>query len=255
MYLFFGQTDDALCLNLRQALEERGLQVRVFSDPFAESIRFSWRVGSSSMSSTLVFEDGTRLVDREISGILLRRTEALATARTNPDDRRYIRAEIEAATLGWIWALPCPVVNRVPAWLWYDQRPPARFWSRLLWTHGLQEVRCSERETELSDLDGFGSLDSAVPSPVYCRACVIGSAVVWNFARPANLYGYENALIEFTRCAGLSFLEVAFAKTSEGTGVKELDPFPDLNRFCGSSACAITETLVALFTDSNWKSH
>jgi hypothetical protein len=113
MYLFLGEADDGLCVNVRQALEERGAQVRVVPDPFSESIRFAWRVNSASTSSALVFADGTCLCDRDISGVFLRRRKALITS-TSSDDYCYIQAEIEAASLGWIWTLQCPVINRLP---------------------------------------------------------------------------------------------------------------------------------------------
>jgi hypothetical protein len=89
------------------------------------------------------------------------------------------------------------------------------------------------------------------PAADCSRACVVGQAVVWNRARPQKLARYENALIEFAHDAGLSLLEIAIVEASNGIRVKEVDPFPDLNRFCTSSGGAITEALVKLFTDLN----
>jgi hypothetical protein len=39
-------------------------------------------------------------------------------------------------------------------------------------------------------------------------------------------------------------------ETKDGIRVKEVDPFPDLSRFCASSSRAITEALTMLFNDS-----
>jgi hypothetical protein len=255
MYLFLGEADDGLCVNVRQALEERGAQVRVVPDPFSESIRFVWRVNSASTSSALVFADGTCLCDRDISGVFLRRRKALITS-TSSDDYCYIQAEIEAASLGWIWTLQCPVINRLPPWLWYSRKPPIQVWSRLLRTNGLQEFECCRpsSDAESKNWDDFRALDVGDPDICYVRACIVGRSVVWNIDRSEIWHPYESALLEFTRYVGLSFLEVAFAETREGIGVKEVDPFPDLSRFGESSTRAITEALATLFAASTQQS-
>jgi hypothetical protein len=256
MYLILGEADDGLCVNLRQALEERGAQVRIVPDPFSESIRFSWRVNSASTISTLVFADGTCLCDRDISGVFLRRRRARITS-TSSDDYCYIQAEIEAASLGWIWTLRCPVINRLPPWLWYSRKSPVQFWSRLLRTNGLQEFECGGPRSDAGskNWDDSRALDVGDPAVCYGHACIVGRSVVWNIDRSESLHPYESALLEFTRYVGLSFLEVAFAETREGIGVKEVNPFPDLSRFGESSTRAITEALATLFADSTQQSN
>jgi hypothetical protein len=251
VYLFLGEADDALARSLRAALEKRGAQVRALADPFSKSTRFSLRVDSTNTTSRLALEDGTCLVDCDIAGVFLRRRRAAGIAGPSSDDHGYIEAEIEAATLAWIWSLRCPVVNRLPAWLWYNPMPPLQFWSRLLQTSGLPEIDLDTSETASTGRKCAGPLGAKDRPMVYGRACVIGHLAVWNRVRPDNLGRYETALIEFTRCAGLSFLEVALVETNDGIRVKEVDPFPDLSRFCASSSRAITEALAMLFNDSN----
>lgn len=251
MYLFLGETDDALGRNLGRALEKQGAQVRALPDPFSESTRFSWRMDSTHANTTLIFQDGTCLADSDISGVFLRRRAIPGTNRAGLDDYRYIQAEIEAANLGWIWSLPCRVINRLPPWLWYWPKPPRQLWSRLLWANGLAEVDCKpQREAGSENWDASTTFGIGDPSIVCCRVCVVGQAVVWHHAQPENLNRYKTALIEFTRCAGLSFLEFAIVQTGDGIGVIEVNPFPDLGRFCASCGDAITEELVKLFTDS-----
>jgi hypothetical protein len=250
MYLFLGEADDALGRDVRQTLEERGAQVRVLPDPFSQ--RFSWRLDSIQTSSVVTFEDGTDLVDSDISGLLLRRSKTPQTNRVSADDDSYIETEIEAAILGWIWSLPCPVINRLPAWLWYCPNLPLQFWGPLLQANGLQGIDLGKLErntgaTNTKESEAFGIGDLSI---AYGWACVVGHKVIWDRARP-NFDRCETALIELTRCAGLSFLEIAVAKTSDGFGVNEVNPFPDLTRFCPSSRCAVTETLATLFTGSN----
>jgi hypothetical protein len=255
MYLILSDADDGLCVNLRQALEKRGAQVRVVPDPFCESIRFSWRINSAGTSSTLAFADGTCLCDRDISGVFIRRRRALITS-TSSDDYCYIQAEIEAASFGWIWTLQCPVVNRLPPWLWYSRKPSVQFWSRLLRRNGLPEVECCAPRSDSGskNWDESRALDVGDPAICYGHACIVGRSVVWNIDRSESLHPYESALLDLTRYVGLSFLEVAFVETSEGIAIKEVDPFPDLSRFDESSTCAITEALATLFADSNHQS-
>jgi hypothetical protein len=251
MYLFLGETDDALGRNLGQALEKRGAQVRALTDPFSESTRFSWRMDSTHTNTTLIFQDGTCLAGSDISGVFLRRGAIPGTNRVGSEDYSYIQAEIEAAILGWIWSLPCRVINRLPPWLWYCRKSPRQLWSRLLLASGLAEVDCKpEREAGSTNWDASTTFGIGDPSIVCCRVCVIGQAVVWHHAQPGNLDRYKTALIEFTRCAGLSFLEFVIAQAGDGIGVMEVNPFPDLGRFCGSCSDVITEELVKLFIDS-----
>jgi hypothetical protein len=252
-YLLLGDTDDLLCRNIRQALERRGAQVRFLAEPFCNSSRFSWLLDSTRTSSAVVFEDGTRLTDSKISGVLLRHTKHLITKSTDSDDHGYIQAEIQAATLGWIWSLSCPVINRLPAWLWYCPKPPIQFWSRSLRANGLEAVDFAEPRVEgrSASRTGGESFGTGDPPSVCDRACVVGHLTIWNLNRPLNVDRYESALIEFAHRAGLSFLEIGIVATSDGVRVKDVDPFPDLSRFCLSSRRAITAALTKLFTDSN----
>jgi hypothetical protein len=80
---------------------------------------------------------------------------------------------------------------------------------------------------------------------------VVGQAIVWQHARPADLDRYESSLIEFTRRTGLSLLELTMVRTRGGLGVNEVDPFPSLNRFHTASKELITEAIAKLFADSN----
>jgi hypothetical protein len=244
MYLFLGEPDDALSRGVRHALEKRGGRVRTLLHPFSESTRFSWHLDSTRSSSVIVFKDGTYLTDLDISGVLLRRTKASGAISSRSDNANYIHAEIQAAILAWIWSLPCPVINRVPAWLWYYRKPPLQFWNPLFRTNGLLEPDYDKKV-------GEARITNQDPPIVCSRACVVNQDVIWSEARPQKIDRYETALIEFTRCAGLSLLEIVIVKTRDGLAVKQLDPFPDLSRFCISSRDAITEALVKLFTDSN----
>jgi hypothetical protein len=252
MYLLLGKTDDALARTVQQTLEKRGAQVRFLADPFSESTSFSWRLDSTHTSTALVFEDGTCATETDISGVFLRWKTIRRMNRANSDDYSYIQAEIEAAVLGWVWSLPCLVINRVPAWIWYWRKPPLRFWSRLLQESGLPvtiyEPKRRVRSTNEEASSRVGIRDQSLVS---CRACVVGQVVVWQYARPAAFDRYESALIEFTRRTGLSLLELSIVRTRYGGRVNEVDPFPKLTRFRAASRERITEAIAKLFTDSD----
>jgi hypothetical protein len=251
IYVFLGETEDALGRNVRRALEKRGAQVRALSNPFSH--RFSWRLDSTHTSSTVMFEDGTCLADSDVLGVFLRRSKTPRTTGAGSEDRSYIQAEIEAAILGWIWSLPCPVINRLPAWLWYNPKPPIQFWNRLLQTSRLRGIDLDQPESEPGWLSGAGGEPSRIgdSSKGCTRACVVDQVVIWNDVRPEDLDRFETALIGFACRAGLSFVEFVIVKTSEGIRVQEVEPFPDLSRFCLASGRAITEALAKLFTDAN----
>ncbi len=40
----------------------------------------------------------------------------------------YVYAEKEAALLGWVWGLSCPVINRYPPELWFEPIESLEFW-------------------------------------------------------------------------------------------------------------------------------
>ena len=69
--------------------------------------------------------------------MLVRGTPWVDPAGWAPEDHAYMQAEMLAATLAWLAGLPCPVVNRPSAALWYRGRASLLAWRPLLRRCGL----------------------------------------------------------------------------------------------------------------------
>ena len=50
-----------------------------------------------------------------VIGLLVRDTFWPALDEWSPKDAQYMVAEMQATLLGWLWNLPCMVINRLPA--------------------------------------------------------------------------------------------------------------------------------------------
>ena len=55
-----------------------------------------------------------------------------------PNEDVYVYAEKEAALLGWVWGLSCPVINRYPPELWFERIESLEFWRGRLERFGLE---------------------------------------------------------------------------------------------------------------------
>jgi hypothetical protein len=253
MFLLIGQINDALAADVRRALEEREVEVCAISDLFVETTNFSWCLTSTQTSSTLTLADETCLSGDDISGVFFRRSIDWKLRGVSSGDENYIQAEMQAAVLGWIWSLRCPVINRPPAWLWYCPKPPLQSWERLLRENGF-------KLPDLSGLDrgmgsGKGTIDQlsgdTSGSAVCNRGCVIGQVVVWNHLATENLVRFENALIKFAHDSGLCFVEIEVESGNDGVTVREIDAFPDLSSFCPANRATIAEHLARSLTDKS----
>ncbi len=67
----------------------------------------------------------------------MRSTGWLEPAGWEPADLAYMQAETQAALLGWLWSLACPVVNRFPSALRYRPRVPPLSWQGAMRRSGL----------------------------------------------------------------------------------------------------------------------
>src|SRR5437764_172377 len=75
---------------------------------------------ATSSPSRLRWSDERRITDMALRGVLVRgRSEPISSDGWEPGDLAYIREEIQAALLAWLQSLPCPVINRFTADLWF----------------------------------------------------------------------------------------------------------------------------------------
>lgn len=149
------------------------------------------------------------------------------------DEATYVHAEKEAALLGWIWGLPCPVINRYPPELWFEPVESLEFWRGRI---------------ERFDLE-LGPPHSERVESCYPVA-VIGSRVVWDQGSPGRLDRINDSLVGFAESLGLSYLEFRITDSMGKPEVAAVEPFPKYDGFCLSSRREIINELIGFLTSS-----
>jgi hypothetical protein len=285
MFLLIGTPDDLCCARLIDALRARRHRARLVPNPMAHPARVAWRFDASGSSSTVHWADDEMPHDDNLNGVLVRGTGFIDPAGWETADLGYLHAETQAALLGWLWSLPCPVVNRYPASLWYRPHCSVHAWRPALRRAGLQppslvissvEAGTQAFAAELSaagvpgavyvpltshaqylvgnalDWAGVSNLQRRIPVALTYPAgetyltCVVGESVVWNGECPLAVRALEGALAAFAREAGLTFVEVLVAETAEGLRVVDVNHQPQLQRFTQPAQEQIVERLADL---------
>jgi hypothetical protein len=202
-----------------------------------------------------------------------------------PKDLAYVQAETQAALLGWLWSLRCPVVNRYPPALWYRPQLALLAWRSLLWECGLpalpavvtnveQEARAFGRHIGAvyrpmtsgaqylvandRDWDGLAAVQRRVPVCLTAphgrpqSACVVGERVVWDGPPPPDAPRLDPALRRFAAAAGLAFVEVVLAEAADGNSpiVVGVEHHPQYERFGDVARRAIVAALGDYFADA-----
>jgi hypothetical protein len=221
----------------------------------------------------------------EVEGVLVRGIPYLDPAGWAPADHAYMQAELLAATLAWLAALPCPVVNRPSAESWYRGSGSLLAWRPLLRRCGLDapeqvvtndpaDARSFGRR--LADAGRFGAVytpltsNSGYPvadddtwrglaelqdrSPVCLvephgpplSACVVGRDVIWDREPPPETRGLEPRLVALAAAADAEFLEVVTAPLRDGPGVVLVERNPVLEHFLASTRGHILDALADL---------
>src|SRR5262245_49331538 len=132
MYLLIGSELDPCCQMVGAALVERGCQYQTINSPFTGSISLGWDFDNDRSISHLTLNDGSLITDAEIDGVLVRHTVWMDPAGWQSDDLTYMYTETQAAVLGWLWSLTCPVVGRLESSVWYRPQAPLASWQPLL---------------------------------------------------------------------------------------------------------------------------
>lgn len=279
MYLLLGSPGDACCERVQAELEARGHTARILADPFSAPLRSSWRLDGSGSTSRLDWEGEATLGEEEIEGVLVRGGAGLDPQGWKPEDAMYMQAELQAAVLGWLWSLPCPVVNRYPAAVWYRPQAPLLTWQPQLWrcgipvpesllTNGEEEARAFGQPlgavyTPLTSETGYlvateeewrGLAGMQRHTPVWLArphgapelACVVGERVVWNAPPSDEARALEPALRRFASLVGLAWVTLALAPTAQGMRTVAVEPRPGLELFGEPAAQQIVEALVEL---------
>jgi hypothetical protein len=287
VYLLLGDPQDLWCLGVRSALEAGNNATRTIRNPFADPAYFAWHLDNRHSKSQLSWDGEPPLTDNEISGVFARGLAWIDSISWEPDDLAYTLAETQAALLAWLWSLPCPVVNRYPAAIWYQPRPPLLLWHSLLRRSGLptletvitnvpEEARAlrarlvdagvagvvyepltsparymvtSEGEwNRLEVMQGVAPACLPYPYGNVQILCVVGDQVVWQGHPSLEAVRLEPALCRFATAAGLAFVELALAAASRGICVIAVEPFPRAEHFDEATRQRIVEGLARALT-------
>ena len=287
MYLLLGDSQDSCCVRVCEELEARDCVVRIVSNPLVHPWRLAWQLNNEESVSLLGLDGEPRVTNAQIAGVLVQTSGWIDPAGWESDDLAYMQAETQAALLAWLWSLPCPVVNRYPAAVWYQPQYPLLCWRPLLQRCGLRipetmvtnvehEARAfgrsaatvetggavygpisgavqylisSEREwTGLASLQRVSPVCLAVPHGQTQLACVVGERVIWDDEPSPDALVLAPALRRFAAAARLAFVELAVAPTDEGMCVVIVEPRPKLEHFSPASQQEMVEEIVSLLT-------
>lgn len=292
MHLVLGHPEDTCCTALLDRLAAAGCDARVIAAPLDAPALHHLRIDSDGACSTaLILGDPpaelTENVPTDgvpIESVFVRSSGALDPAGWIAADHAYMQAEVQAAMLAWLFALDCPVVNRVNVELWYRARLPLLHWIGALRACGLPAPGMIIANDE-AEIDGFrqdaerrgvpgavflslaqqnswlvgreewkGVLALGTHAPV-CLAephgpvrllCVVGQAIIWDGAPTPGESALSGRLLQFARSVGLEFVEIGLARVDAGIAVVHVDLLPRLERFSGDAQGLILDGLMDL---------
>jgi len=287
VHLVLGHPQDSCCRGVLDLLEARCRPARLVTNPMAHPGRFSWRLDSAASASQFAWGDEEPIAGDDLDSVLVRTTGWIDPAGWEPADLAYMQAETQAALLGWLWGLACPVVNRLPSALWYRPRAAPLSWQGMMSRCGLPtpEILVTNVEGEArafgerlkregvngavygpltsdarylisddGDWAGLAALQESTPISLTCPhgearlACVVGEQVVWEGEPNPEMTDLEPALVRFAEAAGLAFVELALAPTPNGICVIRVEPHANLEHFGEAARQRIAEGIVDLLT-------
>ena len=273
MFILLGTPEDPCLAAVGRALADRSRETLVIRDPFMDPAGTAWRFDGGG-SDTVVTIGGSAIA---VEGVLAARRAARPFEKSEQwtqQDLLYNHAEAEAALLGWLWGLPCPVIDRLPAWLWYGIRRPILAWGPLLRQHGLAPLASvvtgyadelsrfmqGEAGAALEQIAGTGVRHLVQPSdaqhvaetapmaPVRLtelheggwRACVTGPHVVWDDGTPDEARHLSSRLAAFAAAANLAFVEFVIA-SGETPRTVDIEHRPRFELFGSAAQNAIAD--------------
>ena len=231
--LLCGHDGDVLGKDARRALQSCGQAALIIGDFFDYSAKVGWSLDSERQSSLIRPADRAAIRDREIGGVLVRKLPFERRDGWSAKDASYRYAEKGAAMLGWIWSLSCPVINRYPPELWFGQIDSIDYWHGRLECFGLEPVPLRQWDAKRSYL-----------------VSVIGSRAIWDRSAPGKLRCIDDALVQFARSLGLTYMEYTIADSLDKPRVAVVEPFPAYDGFCPASRREIINELIANLTAS-----
>jgi hypothetical protein len=284
--LLVGKVSDACLHAVRDALWRRARRAEIVASPFARPGRASWFFPAGP-DVRITLRPGTGAV--ALDGVLCRGIgESAMPSAEAPGwtvaDLAYARAEADAALLAWLSAVECTVVDRLPAWLWYNTRPALLGWSAALASCGLPpldsvtttdltcvaELLCGPGVAWMPFAGGgnrYAAGKAALPgltktarlAPLHLthlhdgawRACVLGARhVVWDDSVPLPARELDPLLLCFAGRVGLNCLELVVTKCPSSVRTVNVTARPHFEAFGPAAQAEIATGLAALFVDA-----
>jgi hypothetical protein len=280
VFLLLGSHDDPCLHAVRSVLAARSYDSVIIRHPFTAPACTAWHFDVTRSDTTItiagesIFAEGVLVRDCHVS-------PPETPESWTQEDLLYNQAEAEAALLGWLWGLPCPVIDRMPAWLWYGTQRLVISRGPLLRRCGLPPLDsvitdCADEISQFlsrhggaagEQLAGTGNrylaqeadtqrlTDTARMMPLRLtelhegawRGCIAGPQLVWDDGTPTEARLLDSRLRAFASAAGLSFVE--FIVTSgETPRIVDVDARPRFGLFGEAAKRAIVEGLVEALT-------
>jgi hypothetical protein len=277
MFLLVGSPYGPFQNAVLRALSDAGCSACVVENPLAAPYRFSWGLDDRVDRFELLRDDGGAPELVAVEGVLLRTPFWLDPSGWEAGDHLYAQTETQAALLGWLRTLRCPVVNRYPSGVWFRPQVPAVMWQGMLRRAGLrgQEALVTNVPEEArsfapdggvyapvtgggaylvgaeEEWEGLARVQERAPTlltrphraPVL--AFVVGDRVVWDGEPPAGAE-LDAALLRFSRLVGLAFLQLAVAETEDGLRVVAVEAFPAVERALPRTQSVLAEEVARL---------
>jgi hypothetical protein len=291
MYLVIGYETDPCCQIVSELLRKSGHEVSTMAEPLAGDTCFCWAFDTTSSHSRLRWPDERVITDTTLRGVLVRgRSEPMSSDGWEPGDLAYIREEIPAALLAWLQSLPCSVINRFTADLWFRPQRPLVEWRRLFLHCGLPtlavqvtndlaaarnfaehwqgelmyapltsstryRIATAGQWSELAQLMEHLPVALLEPYPgTLCYASIAGSAVIWSPAPPlrsAERTALEVGLQRLRRVLHLELVQVELLVGDGDVRCVDLQPFPQFAVHSLDEQYALGAAIVAVLTGTS----
>jgi hypothetical protein len=289
MYLLIGHDGDPCCQIVSALLRKHGHAFYMKAEPLAGDANFfCWTFDTIRSESSLCWQNGQLLVDQSWNGVLVRGTgEPTNPVGWEPADLAYVKAETQAALIAWLRILPCPVINRLTADLWFRPWRPLVEWRSLFERCGLptlvvqitNDIAAAHRFsdhwhgevtyapltssthyhtvttqqwTELARL--MEHLPVVLIEPYEgdaCYACIVGQQVVWStgsYLSTVERKVIEDGLSQLASVLQTDMVQIALLVGANGPRCIDVYVFPQFAVYSTEEQWALCEGIVTLLT-------